>query len=210
MKSLSILFLFISTIILAQTDTIIKNEAYTSYYSYKMKAPLLVVYKLSNGGGDCKRDGLDFKTAGLKTASDTDYKGTGYDKGHLANAEDFAYDCKLDELTFRFYNCYPQTPELNRGSWRTLESEVRDLSKNDTLLVFIGGFYNNNKIGKDVSIPDTCWKVVYHIKTKTYKYSNIFTNTKNPTYKFINIYVLNYLLKQRYGLDITKIVKTYK
>ena len=210
MKPLSILLLFISSIVFGQTDTIIKNEAYTSYYSYKFKAPLLVVYKLVNGGGDCKREGMDFKSDGLNTAHDADYKGTGYDKGHLANAEDFANNCKYEELTFRFYNCYPQTPELNRGPWRTLESEVRDLSKSDTLIVFTGGFYNNNKIGKGVSVPDTCWKVVYSVKNKNYKYSNIFTNTKNPTYKFINIYVLNYLLKQRYGLDITKIVKTYK
>ena len=203
-------FMTIGLVIIAQSDTVIKTPIYTSYYSMNLKAPLMVTYKLVNGGGKCSRTGMNFKldSAFKKTAHPIDYKESGFDKGHLANAEDFASNCKMEELTFRYYNCFPQTPDLNRGSWAVLEEKIRDLSQNnDTLFVLTGGFYNNRKIGNGVSVPDTCWKLVYHLRTKTYKSCTIFTNTNDPFQKELNPVVLNVILKQRYNLDITKIIK---
>lgn len=41
----------------------------------------------------------------MKCATDKDYLNSGYDAGHLANAEDFAFDRYKEEKTFRYYNC---------------------------------------------------------------------------------------------------------
>jgi endonuclease G len=151
--------LLFPTLVYSQHVTI-QKKSYTSYLDTIIKQPILVVYDLYNGGGDCKRDKFRFKNdTQYKTATDADYAKSGYDKGHLANAEDFAYDCVLDELTFRYYNCWPQTTSLNRGSWKQTETSIRELSKKDTIRVICYGsdFVKSNKL----MIPTYCYKVVY-------------------------------------------------
>lgn len=202
-------FLLISILVSAQIDTIFKNKAYTSYYSFKLKNPLMVVYTLRNGGGDCNRSKFHFKNDGLgrRTAIASDYSHSGYDMGHLMNAEDKAYDCELDESSFRFWNCYPQTPQLNRGMWSAFEEDVRKLSKTDSLLILCGGIYNKNIIGNNVFVPDTCWKVVYSYTHNKIMFSYIFTNTTNPIKTDINIVKLTAILKKKHKIDLKKYIK---
>lgn len=145
-----------------KVDTILTNEVYKSYVNYELKQPLYVVYKLYKGGGTCSRAGFFFKNdTQLKIANTQDYLKSGYDKGHLVGAEDFAYDCKKDELTFRYYNCLPQTPNMNRGVWKQYETKVREWSQNDSLLIICGGrFKDIKKIGDGCAVPDHCFKVI--------------------------------------------------
>lgn len=138
----------------------ITNKAYTSYFDTIYKQPIAVVYKLYNGGGPCSRAKFRFKNdTKYPTATDADYAKSGYDKGHLANAEDFAYDCELDEATFRYYNALPQTSTLNRGIWKQIEGDVRDLSKKDTITVvcYAKKFKQINRL----YVPELCYKIVY-------------------------------------------------
>lgn len=168
---------------LVNSDTIITNKTYTSFYSFSLKAPKLVIYKLYKGGGECKRNNFHFTTDGIsrdKIATSADYKFSNYEKGHLANAEDFAYDCELDELTFRFINCFPQTANLNRKSWKNDETYIRNLSQTDSLIVFVGGFYGKKTIGNGVYVPTNCYKLVYSMKKHEFIYSYVFTNEENP------------------------------
>ncbi len=136
MKSfLLVILLLVSQFVIAQ-QVVIKTKNYTSYFDTILKQPISVVYKLYNGGGPCSRAKFRFiNDTKYPTATDADYAKSGYDKGHLANSEDFAYDCELDELTFRYYNALPQTTALNRGIWKQIEATVRDLSKTDTLTI---------------------------------------------------------------------------
>jgi endonuclease G, mitochondrial len=189
-KILTILYIFLNTVCFSQIqlgsmkyDTLLTNTAYKSYYSYSFRAPVAVVYNLYCGGGDCARDKMDFKNdvKGLKTAYDSDYKSSGYDKGHMANAEDFAYDCTLEELTFRYYNCVPQTPELNRGPWKQFETLIRKLSQSDSLVVICYNEFTSKKI-KNVNVPTKCYKLVYDLVTKKVVYAFYYTNTKTPVY----------------------------
>ncbi|HTJ50959.1 MAG TPA: DNA/RNA non-specific endonuclease, partial [Cyclobacteriaceae bacterium] len=112
---------------------IINKGIYKVNFSNKFHQPRYVSYKLYKGGGTCDRSSFSFTNDNAKaeTATDNDYTGNGYDKGHMANAEDFAFDCTKDELTFRYYNCLPQTVNLNRGLWKRNETDVRKWSQKE-------------------------------------------------------------------------------
>lgn len=211
---LDIVFLFIfitlnvTKIFSQKIDTIIKTEAYISYYSYQIKNPCIVTYNLYKGGGDCDRNGFRFKTGGLKqSATSKDFYKSGYDIGHLANSEDFAYDCILDESTFRFWNCLPQTPELNRGVWKSNENEIRNLSQSDSLFIICGGFFNKTFIGDSVFVPDSCFKIVYSYKQKKVVMCHSFTNSKTPVKKELDYRKLNLFLIKKHKVYINKLIK---
>jgi endonuclease G len=183
MRNLQLLLLLLLSFLTStgqKVDTLIKMSAYKSYYSYQVKNPLYVTYTLSKGGGDCNRNKFSFKNCGINTADDEDYSGTGYDKGHMANAEDFAYDCELDKETFCYYNCVPQTTKLNRGIWKTWETKVRKLSQSKPVFVIAGAIYTNQllKYGHTVVKPDYCYKIVVDPPTGNIIYCLLFPNDK--------------------------------
>lgn len=172
-----------------QVDTIIKNEVYTSYYSYQLHEPLYVVYKLYQGGGSCSRAAFKFITDGLPhSATAGDYAHNGYDEGHLANAADFAGDCKKEEMTFRFYNCVPQTPRLNRGIWKKFETQIRKESQTDSLLIMCGSIFGSKTIGPGkIAVPDYCWKIVKSLTSGQITHCLIFPNDDSDTYQEISV-----------------------
>jgi DNA/RNA endonuclease G (NUC1) len=178
-----------------------------------LKAPKLVIYKLYKGGGDCKRNNFHFKDDGKipsdSIATSADYSFSNYQKGHLVNAEDFAYDCELDELTFRYYNCFPQSPNLNKGIFKKDETLIRKISQTDSLLIFVGGFYNYKTIGNGVHIPYNCFKVVYSLHSNEIIYCYVFTNDDNSIRIKTNWMSLNGLLLKNYGLDLRNLVPYY-
>jgi endonuclease G len=55
----------------------------------------------------------------------SDYRGTGYDRGHQAPAGDQTKDARLKAETFYLSNMAPQVPALNQQIWRELEDTVR-------------------------------------------------------------------------------------
>lgn len=185
-----IIYLFIGLNAKGQeVDTVIRNDIYASYFSYQLHEPLYVVYKLYQGGGDCDRKAFHFKTGGIEySARPRDYKASGYDEGHLADAKDFAYDCEKEEETFRFYNCVPQTKKLNRGIWKHFETEIRKESQGDSLLIISGSIFSDKAIGEDnIAVPEYCWKVVFSLTTNEIIKCLIFPNDDSDTYDNISI-----------------------
>ena len=190
--ALAILLCFKAT---AQSvDTVIVTTAYTSYFNYDLHEPLYVSYKLFHGGGECSRKGDRFTTDGLvQSATGADYKGGGYDEGHLANSKDFAYDCDLQRSTFHFYNCVPQTRALNRGIWKVWETVIRRESQTDSLEIYCGSIFSDKKL-HNIAIPDQCWKVVYSLSTGEILQCMIFDNDNSNSFKDILIDDLKKLL----------------
>jgi DNA/RNA endonuclease G (NUC1) len=169
----------------AQT-TKYSNEVYTSYFSPKYHEPLYVVYELEKGGGPCDRDQFRFVNADCKgCATDDDYAGKRYDKGHLCNAEDEASSCARDKLTFIYYNCVPQTRKLNRGIWKSWEGYIRTDSQKEKLLIICGSIFGNKTIG-NAAVPDFCWKIVYDSGGKL-KYCLIFPNDDSGSVRAIGL-----------------------
>jgi endonuclease G len=166
---------FYSTAQQSYIDTVIHTGIYESYYSKKLKNPVFVKYYVYKGGGDCNRDGFSFKSTPF-TAKNADYDKR-YDKGHMANAEDFAFSCEKEKQTFWYYNCVPQTPNMNRGIWKKDETTIRELSQKSKMLVLCGSYFSNNYIGNKVFIPKYCWKVVQNSKTGEIVLCALYTNT---------------------------------
>ena len=183
-------------------DTVINTGFYKSYFDVELKEPVYLSYKLYKGGGNCSRAGFRFKNdTKIPMATDKDYANSGFDMGHLANAADFAFDCKKDEMTFRFYNCLPQYPNLNRGIWKKIETQIRQESQTDSLLIICGGVFSDKKIGSNVYVPDYCWKVVVSLSTKEVKHVYWFVNVpKDAENYFMSMSLID--LERRLGYKI--------
>lgn len=179
---------------------IVTNKVYKANFSNKFHEPRWVSYTLYKGGGKCDREKEGFKfyndKDNLETATDEDYVASKYDKGHLANAEDFAFDCEKDEMTFRYYNCLPQTVNLNRGIWKKNETEIRKWSQKEKLYIICGGYFTSKKM-KGVYVPDYCWKVVQSVKTKEVLYCGWFKNSTKATVEEITVTELEKKLKSK-------------
>jgi len=201
---LTLLLLQISFSLKAQVDTIIDCGFYKSYFDYETLEPLYVSYKIYKGGGKCPRDKFRFKNdTKIKMATNEDYDKSGFDMGHLANAADFAFDCVKDEKTFRFYNCLPQYPNLNRGVWKKWETRIREESQNDSLLVICGGVFSNRKIkvSSSVVIPDNCWKIVYSLSKKQVLWCIWFLNSPKAEVKELTFEEFNKLVPYNISLS---------
>lgn len=202
--ALSILFVFLhAQLITAQeVDIIFDAGIYKSYYSYGYQSPLYVTYYLYQGGGPCDREaeGMNFTKCGERTASNSDYTNSGYERGHLANAEDFAYDCEAEDATFCYYNCVPQTYEGNHGTWIKWESDIRKLSQEKELFIVAGAIYGTKctKPGSKVRVPRYCYKIVIDYQTGELLHCLLFNNDKSTIYQ--NITLANLKKKLKYDL----------
>lgn len=134
-----------------------------------------VAYELTaqHDVGCFPRTGLSFKVDPLVPPQDqakpSDYRGSGYDLGHMAPNEDFAWDKGEQRDTFSMINVEPQLPGLNRQGWERLEEDVRAwaLSRGD-LEVYVGPIFETAKgtIGADkITVPSAFFKVVVDRRT---------------------------------------------
>ena len=193
-------FLFLPVNLFCQSpevDTVIKTEIYKSFFDVDIKQPLQLNYVLHKGGGDCNRSKFRFvNDTKIPTSTLKEYSKSGFDMGHLANAEDFANDCYKDELTFRFYNCLPQYPNLNRGIWKKWETKIREESQTDSLLVICGATFTNKKTSTNLTVPDYCYKVVKSLITDEIKYVLWFKNIDKEAEKYLEILTIEELEKR--------------
>jgi endonuclease G, mitochondrial len=180
-----VLILFLGGTVFAQL--IVDKGIYWVNFSNASQEPGYISYTLYTGRGDCKRKNFHFRNdePRLECSKDKDYKGSYYDLGHLANAEDFASDCLKDELTFRYYNCLPQTANLNRSIWKSYETIIRKWSQNEQLYIICGGFFGDKMIGK-IAVPSYCWKVVQSVTTKMVLFCGWFGNSSPATLEEIS------------------------
>lgn len=136
-------------------DTIIDRGIYKSYFNTRYGTPSFVRYKLWKGGGKVKRTGLQFRQT--VPGPLFHYSRSGYDKGHMAPAADFAHTRKEMAVTFDYINALPQTPSLNRGEWKRDETRVRRWSQTDSLLIECGGLEFDSVTHQ---LPTFCYKIV--------------------------------------------------
>lgn len=97
----------------------------------------------------------------------SDYKNSGYDKGHMAPSADMAWDEEAMAESFYLSNMVPQVGiGMNRGIWKDLEELVRKWAiARSSVYIFTGPIYEDETIGdigkNKVAIPTHLYKIVY-------------------------------------------------
>lgn len=104
----------------------------------------------------------DRKIAG--SADPADYEGSGYDRGHLAPAEDMRWSKESEDDSFYMTNMTPQKPKFNRGLWKKLETRVRKWAGDfDETYIVSGPVLDGKcleKIARDICVPERFFKVI--------------------------------------------------
>ena len=98
------------------------------------------------------------------SASLSDYKGSGFDRGHLAPAGDMSFSTTAMSESFLLSNMSPQNASFNRGVWKKLESLVRNWGTNSSIYVVTGPILNSCSTsigGNNVCVPNYFYKVIY-------------------------------------------------
>jgi len=139
-----------------------------------------------------------------RDASLEDYKGSGFDRGHLVPAADMSLDKERMSQSFLMTNITPQSPSFNRGVFRSLESQVRSwIYDFDTIVVITGCIDTSSKhqtIGDGkVRVPELFYKVFIDISRKT-SIAFILPNKKAEKTLFDYVYSIDYL-EELTGLD---------
>ena len=153
-------------------EPVLDKQFFVVCHDPARKIPLWVEYALTKSEALDKatsRTGsfkADTSLAKGKRAENADYSGSGYDKGHMAPANDFTRSVTAMKSTFVLSNAVPQKHGVNGGKWAQLEGAVHDLAaKEGTVWVVSGPVFAGNRpvktIGRDkVAVPTHTYKVV--------------------------------------------------
>lgn len=99
-----------------------------------------------------------------KSADWRNYKGSGFDRGHLCPAGDRRFNEFAYNETFYTSNISPQDRDFNAGVWNRLEIQVRQWTKRyGDLFVVTGGVLEDGleEIGEeDVGVPRYFYKII--------------------------------------------------
>ena len=151
------------------TGQIVEHSFYTLSYVEAHEQAEWVAYELSKDAtGGAKGRSNDFRidpnvTTG--SAELTDYKGSGYDRGHLAPAGDMKFGAKAMSESFFMSNMSPQVPGFNRGIWKSLEEHVRQWAvQNEHVYVITGPILSGESLGRiggnEVTVPARYYKIL--------------------------------------------------
>lgn len=173
-------------------DQIIYHTSYTLSYNETHEQPNWVKYMvtktdLENEVAKRKNNFKEDKTIVTGSAQLVDYKGSGYDRGHLAPAATFVDSQKEMDESFYMSNMSPQEPSFNRGVWKKIENYERRMAlEKDTVYVICGGVLvgDLNTIGPNkVSVPRFFYKIIY---TEDWMICFLLKNEKSnePLYTF--------------------------
>lgn len=96
-----------------------------------------------------------------------DYRGSGYDRGHMAPAADMRWSAQAMEESFYLSNMAPQIgPGMNRGIWSNIEETIRGwVAKRGELFIYTGPIFQTPQpevIGPNqVAVPTHFYKIVF-------------------------------------------------
>ncbi|REE08682.1 endonuclease G [Winogradskyella pacifica] len=178
------------------TNQIIHHKNYSLSYSEPHEQAEWVAYELKAShisSTNHKRPYFEIDNA-VKTGAAhwSNYKQSGYDKGHLCPAGDRRFTQEAHDETFLTSNISPQEHKFNAGVWNRLEQKVRYWAKkNDGVFVVTGGILENGLkvIGdEDVAVPNQFYKVILDNTNGKIKVLAFLMNHEDsdlPLYKFV-------------------------
>lgn len=133
------------------------------------------------------------------------YKGSGYDRGHLVPAGDRRFDYNAYHETFLTSNISPQNHDFNSGIWNRLEQKVRYwANRYDGVYVVTGGILESGlrTIGDErVSVPRNFYKIVVDASRSTPKAIAFLIPNEPSQEPFYNYVVTIDVLEEQTGID---------
>lgn len=155
-----------------------KHQAYEVSYNFYHLNPNYIYHRLhrSNLENSCGKrdkgfyaDNILFRLGVGKALllNDKGFKGSGFDRGHMAPSADFLWNQDINKESFFMTNMSPQTPGLNQQTWQKLEERIRKWAcGNGELEIYTGPILQNNlkRLNSCVSIPNEYFKVLSYYK----------------------------------------------
>ena len=146
---------------------LLEKPQYAVSYNCKSGIPNWVSWQLNRSWlGKVERSD-DFKSDsdlpdGCYAVHPNDYRGSGYDRGHMIPSGDRTLKKSDNTATFLMTNMIPQSPANNREVWRELEEYSRKLVfQGKELYIVAGGLGEEQKIAKGkVIVPKYTWKAI--------------------------------------------------
>ena len=129
-------------------ELVLTHLAYTVSFNTHHNNPNWVAWELTarEAEGTGRRSN-DFRPDPLlderQQVTTEDYKGSGYDRGHMCPAADNKWDARAMTECFYMSNMCPQLHELNAGGWEPLEAACRRWATQEgSLLIVCGPVYD--------------------------------------------------------------------
>lgn len=164
-------------------NLLLEREAHSLSYNAKEGGPNWVAWHLDSSDlGPVPRG--DFMPDPLLPAKfqirPNDYRGSGYDRGHIVPSGDRTRDVAYNQQTFVMSNILPQAPALNRFVWKKLEEYERALAKaGNELYIFAGGSGSAGRIANSkVNVPSLFWKIILVLPEGDNDLARIDANTR--------------------------------
>ena len=192
------------------SQAIVERPYYTLRYSEEHEQALWVAYilyadSLKQTTFERKDDFREDSRIKTGSASLSDYKGSGYDRGHIAPAADFSYSEFALSQSFFMSNMSPQDPSFNRGVWKKLEDQVRAWAmKNDQVYVVTGPVLNKTykTIGSNkVSVPEYYYKIILDMRKPEIKAIAFLMKNEKSSAQLSSFVVTIDSVEQLTGLD---------
>lgn len=193
----------------------LRHRAYEVSYNFEHRVPNWVFYQLSseNLKLSCAKRKDDFKpdpllvNAVLPAVNGSDYKRTGFDRGHMAPSGDFRWDPQLDNETFFMSNMCPQTANLNQKAWNSLEDRIRKWAcAFGELKIYTGPLLKEGlpRLNSCVSIPEEFFKVIVYFKDGKYRGIGFIYNQKDSGDPYREKAVSIRTIEERTGINFFK------
>ena len=151
-------------------DKVIEREGYALGYKAAWKTAQWVMYRLTDDEVLTKVARRSEEFAPDPEIEDgpqlEDYRGSGYDRGHLAPAADMKWSRQAMTECFYLSNMVPQDRGNNSGIWNEIENTVRGFACAEGSVFVVTGPVTPDppvlSIGRGrVAVPTELWKVVY-------------------------------------------------
>ena len=191
-----------------ENEQIIHHNYYTLSYNEKHEQANWVAYKLTSNqvlGIFSRTDNFRVDPKVLTgSAMLSDYKGFGYDRGHLAPAADMKISKTSMSESFFMSNMSPQHPSFNRGIWKKLEEVVRSWAINEgTIYIATGPILEDDLsyIGNHVSVPNYYYKVILDYSQPDIKGIGFILPNAKSNNSLINYVVSVDKVEQLTGID---------
>ena len=170
------------------------SDSFAVLFSQASRTPLVVVERLDaakvrDAKGEARTNQFypDPRIPKSGRAELSDYRGSGFDRGHQSAAADSA-NARSMAQSFALSNMVPQSSQNNRGAWSKVEADVRKFAQRagGSVYVFTGPIFDPGytTIGENkVWVPTRLFKLVYDASSKrawAYGLPNAETRVERP------------------------------